>query len=194
MSTGFSGNLGYPLPNDWEIDQISTKTIGYDDGMIEIDNNICRYDSIGVSSINSHFDEFPSLLKQLDDISKKYQSNYPNNPLLDRNIVILNILRYYEYNGFEWFVTLPHDSERFMEYLSDNYPYIKNALLAYINKIPNAITAYLSGKGTDIRHVAATALGYSTSPIVPAFWTGWGGDLATAMADVTKLITKDQYK
>ena len=40
MSTGFSGNLGYPLPNDWEIDQISTKTIGYDDGMIEIDNNI----------------------------------------------------------------------------------------------------------------------------------------------------------
>ncbi|MEU6314799.1 glycoside hydrolase domain-containing protein [Streptomyces sp. NPDC047014] len=40
MSTGFSGNLGYPLPSDWAFDQISTITVGSGAGLIEIDNNI----------------------------------------------------------------------------------------------------------------------------------------------------------
>lgn len=40
MSTGFSGNLGYPLPKDWTFDQISTITIGGGDSEIQIDNNI----------------------------------------------------------------------------------------------------------------------------------------------------------
>jgi peptidoglycan hydrolase-like protein with peptidoglycan-binding domain len=40
MSSGFSGNLGYPMPSNWAFDQISTKGVGSGDGYIEIDNNI----------------------------------------------------------------------------------------------------------------------------------------------------------
>ncbi|GAA5210520.1 glycoside hydrolase domain-containing protein [Streptomyces thinghirensis] len=40
MSSGFSGNLGYPLPTNWAFDQISTITVGSGTGSIEIDNNI----------------------------------------------------------------------------------------------------------------------------------------------------------
>ncbi|MEU1815932.1 glycoside hydrolase domain-containing protein [Streptomyces roseifaciens] len=40
MSSGFSGNLGYAMPENWAFDQIVTKTIGSGDGRIEIDNNI----------------------------------------------------------------------------------------------------------------------------------------------------------
>ncbi|MFI1420212.1 glycoside hydrolase domain-containing protein [Streptomyces sp. NPDC020731] len=40
MSSGFSGNLGYPLPTNWAFDQISTVTVGSGSGSIEIDNNI----------------------------------------------------------------------------------------------------------------------------------------------------------
>ncbi|MGW2479464.1 glycoside hydrolase domain-containing protein [Streptomyces sp. NPDC001571] len=40
MSSGFSGNLGYPLPTKWAFDQIATIKIGSGDGAIEIDNNI----------------------------------------------------------------------------------------------------------------------------------------------------------
>ncbi|MFV0134406.1 glycoside hydrolase domain-containing protein [Streptomyces sp. HMX87] len=40
MSSGFSGNLGYPLPANWAFDQIVTKTLGTGAGAIEIDNNI----------------------------------------------------------------------------------------------------------------------------------------------------------
>ncbi|MEU7483979.1 glycoside hydrolase domain-containing protein [Streptomyces sp. NPDC042319] len=40
MSSGFSGNLGYPMPTNWAFDQIATVTVGSGDGAIEIDNNI----------------------------------------------------------------------------------------------------------------------------------------------------------
>lgn len=52
MSTGFSVNLGYPLPKDWAFDQISTITLGSGSGLIEIDNNISSGRYEGVSKFN----------------------------------------------------------------------------------------------------------------------------------------------
>jgi peptidoglycan hydrolase-like protein with peptidoglycan-binding domain len=52
MSSGFSGNYGYPLPADWAYDQIVTRTIGTGDGRIEIDNNIASGRDIGQNSFN----------------------------------------------------------------------------------------------------------------------------------------------
>ncbi|RPK77484.1 hypothetical protein EES45_20690 [Streptomyces sp. ADI97-07] len=40
MSSGFSGNLGYPMPTNWAFDQIVTLTVGSGAGAIEIDKNI----------------------------------------------------------------------------------------------------------------------------------------------------------
>lgn len=40
MSTGYSGNLGYPLPEDWAFDQIATVSVGSGDGYIQIDKNV----------------------------------------------------------------------------------------------------------------------------------------------------------
>lgn len=56
MSTGFSGNLGYPLPKDWTFDQIKTITIGSGSGAIEIDNNIARGNYYGENNINPSFE------------------------------------------------------------------------------------------------------------------------------------------
>ncbi|APC65579.1 hypothetical protein AAV35_004485 [Salimicrobium jeotgali] len=53
MSTGFSGNLGYPLPGNWAFNQISTITIGSGDGQIQIDNNIKSGRDNGASSVSS---------------------------------------------------------------------------------------------------------------------------------------------
>ena len=63
MSTGFSGNLGYPLPQNWAFDQISTITIGNGTGRIEIDNNIQSGRDNGVSSVTS-----PNILEISDDV------------------------------------------------------------------------------------------------------------------------------
>lgn len=40
MSTGFSGNLGFPLPKNWAFDQIKEYAIGSGDGSIAIDKDI----------------------------------------------------------------------------------------------------------------------------------------------------------
>ncbi len=52
MSTGFSGNLGYPMPQDWAFDQISTISVGSGSGAIEIDNDIAS----GRDAAQSAFD------------------------------------------------------------------------------------------------------------------------------------------
>ncbi|MER5214212.1 glycoside hydrolase domain-containing protein [Streptomyces sp. NPDC002838] len=47
MSSGFSGNLGYSMPENWAFDQIATKTVGSGAGAIEIDNNIASGRDLG---------------------------------------------------------------------------------------------------------------------------------------------------
>ncbi|MGE1033141.1 glycoside hydrolase domain-containing protein, partial [Bacillus sp. GKis3/1] len=63
MSTGFSGNLGYPLPKNWAFDQISTIKVGSGSGAIEIDNNIKSGRDNGVSVVSP-----PVQLKHKDDV------------------------------------------------------------------------------------------------------------------------------
>lgn len=52
MSSGYSGNLGYPLPTNWAFDQISTVTVGSGSGAIEIDNNIASGRDLGQTSFS----------------------------------------------------------------------------------------------------------------------------------------------
>ncbi|AWW39456.1 hypothetical protein ADL00_39240 [Streptomyces sp. AS58] len=56
MSSGFSGNLGYPLPTNWAFDQISTITVGSGSGSIEIDNNIASGRDTGQGDFNAGAD------------------------------------------------------------------------------------------------------------------------------------------
>lgn len=51
MSTGFSGNLGFALPENWAFDQISTISLGSGEGKIEIDNNIKSGRDNGVNKV-----------------------------------------------------------------------------------------------------------------------------------------------
>ncbi|MGC5048916.1 glycoside hydrolase domain-containing protein [Micrococcus porci] len=50
MSSGFSGNLGYPLPSNWAFDQIATIKVGAGVGLIEIDKNVASGTDLGQSS------------------------------------------------------------------------------------------------------------------------------------------------
>ncbi|NUP21131.1 MAG: DUF1906 domain-containing protein [Streptomyces sp.] len=52
MSSGFSGNLGFPMPGDWAFDQIATVTVGSGAGAIEIDKNIVSGRDLGQSSFD----------------------------------------------------------------------------------------------------------------------------------------------
>jgi peptidoglycan hydrolase-like protein with peptidoglycan-binding domain len=52
MSTGYSGNLGYPLPDNWAFDQIRDYTLASGTaGAVEIDNDIASGMDPGISSV-----------------------------------------------------------------------------------------------------------------------------------------------
>ncbi|WP_394617292.1 glycoside hydrolase domain-containing protein [Lentzea sp. JNUCC 0626] len=42
MSTGYSGNMGFPLPSNWAYNQVQTLPVGEGDGQIDIDKNTSR--------------------------------------------------------------------------------------------------------------------------------------------------------
>ncbi|MGO1057258.1 glycoside hydrolase domain-containing protein [Crossiella sp. CA198] len=53
MSTGFSGNLGYPMPVDWAFDQIATVRAGTGSSAVEVDKDIAS----GLDQGQNVFDE-----------------------------------------------------------------------------------------------------------------------------------------
>ncbi|MBN1174476.1 MAG: DUF1906 domain-containing protein, partial [Micromonosporaceae bacterium] len=53
MSTGYSGNLGFPLPTNWAFDQIKNYWLASGTaGQVEIDNDICSGRDLGVDSVS----------------------------------------------------------------------------------------------------------------------------------------------
>jgi len=51
MSTGYSGNMGFSIPDDWAFDQFTTVTIGTGSGIIEIDKDGFSGRDKGVSKL-----------------------------------------------------------------------------------------------------------------------------------------------
>ena len=72
MSTGFSGNLGYPLPKNWAFDQISTIKVGSGSGAIEIDNNIKSGRDNGVTK--TEIDKLPFTLQLVEMARNAYKN------------------------------------------------------------------------------------------------------------------------
>lgn len=56
MSTGFSGNLGFPMPDDWSFDQISNIYISHNGNTLEIDNDIASGRDIGFNTLAPYRD------------------------------------------------------------------------------------------------------------------------------------------
>ncbi|MCY9165411.1 glycoside hydrolase domain-containing protein [Bacillus atrophaeus] len=69
MSTGFSGNLGYPMPDNWAFDQFYEGTIGSGSGSIGIDKDGFSGRDSGVSDVNPPSDPiYDARLRTLTDI------------------------------------------------------------------------------------------------------------------------------
>ncbi|WP_340640134.1 glycoside hydrolase domain-containing protein [Bacillus atrophaeus] len=69
MSTGFSGNLGYPMPDNWAFDQFYEGTIGSGSGSIGIDKDGFSGRDSGVSDVNPPSDPiYDAKLRTLTDI------------------------------------------------------------------------------------------------------------------------------
>ncbi|AJG92629.1 peptidoglycan-binding protein [Bacillus anthracis] len=72
MSTGFSGNLGFPLPKNWAFDQISTIKVGSGSGLIEVDNNIKSGRDNGVKEVGKDSSKLSFTLQLLEMARSSY--------------------------------------------------------------------------------------------------------------------------
>ncbi|EOP16262.1 MULTISPECIES: glycoside hydrolase domain-containing protein [Bacillus] len=72
MSTGFSGNLGFPLPKNWAFDQIKEYSIGSGDGSISIDKDIKSGRDNGVSKMEKDSSKLSITMQLLEMARSTY--------------------------------------------------------------------------------------------------------------------------
>jgi peptidoglycan hydrolase-like protein with peptidoglycan-binding domain len=104
MSTGFSGNMGFPLPGNWSFNQIQTLKLGTGTGAIEIDKNVQSGRDPGVRSIRHDepvLQEFSRYVTLLWQAALDYATSEGKGP--DRAIdLCLRYLRLPDYNDAYW--------------------------------------------------------------------------------------------
>ncbi|WP_067494945.1 glycoside hydrolase domain-containing protein [Actinoplanes sp. TFC3] len=76
ITSGWTGNMGYPLPDNWLLDQIATVDVGSGDGAQNIDRCVLRpYGDVGESATNSPaatFQEFLTWIDKLTELATAY--------------------------------------------------------------------------------------------------------------------------
>ncbi|MBW4080276.1 glycoside hydrolase domain-containing protein [Paenibacillus sp. S150] len=208
MSTGYSGNMGFKMPENWTYDQFSEIPMSPD---WAIDKDAYSGKFPPVTALNIDIYQKPikpttigketivSLLEKIRDLELLYEAYYDMIQEASGGFIpidavtaalgITNFLRSEKYGGTQWAITtLRPINNLFIQYVKDNNLDLYNYFLPYINSNSNDLSDGLDGL-LDFAHLAATTEGYISTPLVPDFWTGWGADLATAMAAATTAQT-----
>ena len=77
MSSGYSGNMGFPLPDDWAFDQIDETSLHSNDGVFGIDRNVVseRYTGFKIIDESNDIDGYEAngtaLILHSDNFEKK---------------------------------------------------------------------------------------------------------------------------
>lgn len=69
MSTGYSGNLGFPLPANWAFDQILEYELGSGDGWLDLDKDIASGRDPGQNAVD-HVDLLAQTLDFIDTVER----------------------------------------------------------------------------------------------------------------------------
>jgi peptidoglycan hydrolase-like protein with peptidoglycan-binding domain len=116
MSTGFSGNMGFPLPQNWSFNQIATTTVGSGGGTIEIDKDIYKSRTDAATSLvhvsGDIADAFISWIGQLYQLAVSYGHGDPNQRVLE-------YLRHDGYDNWQFTALYGGIDEGFIAYVDD---------------------------------------------------------------------------
>ncbi len=187
MSTGFSGNLGYPLPKNWAFDQISTISFGSGSGYIEIDNNINSGRYRGESSVGEAKglnDDFFIQLGKIQLLAEQFSLS----DIWDANYLVTQYYRHKSYNDFHWPIVGGVINQEFVDYVNSAI-----GEQEFINII-DPVTRLKIG----IEHEMATlsALIYGNLPIIGQYikdYGGWAGDLIQVWISIDANKNSDKY-
>lgn len=178
MSTGFSGNLGFPMPNNWSFNQILTVNVSD----FQIDNNAVSGRDTGVSYIDSQQSTITSQneiclyqLKNIYDTAYEYTSY----DIQKANLLTTQVIRYSTYSSNNWEKTGGTTDLKFYEQVKEviNYkPFYElydpesKIAIGYVHFMATLnANIYDSGLYRDLLTIMA----------------GWGGDLVTMAESIT---------
>lgn len=194
MSTGFSGNLGFPLPQNWAFDQIKTLTIASGEaGELEIDNDIMSGRDPGIGSLTKPIDQnaaFITWCVWLEARAAEWVDGEGDGSYGAQSLVAMYLRTYYDdsYTG-TGFGTVSGDVDQdFIDYCN----------AAKGRPDPTTLRDPKTGLLTDVQHfgaslgsVFANSLHDTKSEVSLVDFGGWAGDLITAAADVWNSGTSD---
>lgn len=185
MSTGFSGNLGFSIPEKWAFDQFATITIGTDIGQIEIDKD-------GFSGLDtgiSYMMESP-LEKVINNIQTIYDKamDYTNNDKDLSNKLTLQYLRKDSYSDTFWPIVAGPIDDNFCNIIDTLYKNMNFTFYDPVNDANNVRIKY------DIAHLAATLNALIFNCIgaeenldtLSDLYAGWAGDALSFTNNISK--------
>lgn len=226
MPTGFSGNLGFPIPDNWVFDQFheisgyqgkwDLDRVAYSSKFHAVDRvvsssgytgteNIAgnqinpgtRYSELDMTSLIWHLENSISDLQAEGKVGWDTRFVNGEETRVKANIatVILNILSAHYLNGgytdaFEWTVSAQAFRSKDNNVLRSDL--IASQILAqldrYVGLSSDEVILKDSGDQLlDIAHLFVVILGYMNGIVIPREFTGWAGDLATAMKNLRYL-------
>lgn len=222
MSTGFSGNLGFPIPDSWNYDQFTEisdyKGAGFDLDRVAYSGQAAAVDHVAPSSAGDAAPDTSIDYNKLAPIDliwhleKRFEELRADSKVGEDYVAgshgagtwiavptwrcILNYLAkaYLRDGGSGSAVNWSVSAESFRS--ADASVLEKDAvgkkIIAALNRyIDNTWRQSMTdktGESVDLAHLAATTLGYTNWNVIPDAWTGWAGDLATAMENIQKTL------
>jgi peptidoglycan hydrolase-like protein with peptidoglycan-binding domain len=173
MSYGFSGNMGYPLPDNWSFNQIQTTTIGSGAGAVQIDRDVARPGAdpgaASVGNAGTPVDAFVDYIAMLYDLAQSYTGSDR-----DKSRLVLEFLRSRSYDDSMWWALIGTIDHGFVDYVAGQN----------IGIMPDLREPFY-GIDIHVEHWAASCDGALV--VAPATGTasgradvaGWGGDWMT---------------
>ena len=186
MSTGYSGNLGFTIPNNWAFDQFTTVTVGSGNGQIEIDKDGFSGRDTGFGTIS--LSDIEIVYNNLKDLYG-YVLPFADYDVSTANLMFLQYLRYLHpnqeygspYSSLDkWAIVAGEIDQNMCIFLDAILPYTASSF-EFEDPINNNVTY-------DFIHFAATLNALLFDVINPDFlpfdslidhYVGWAGDAIT---------------
>lgn len=182
MSTGFSGNLGFPLPSNWAFDQISTISVGSGSSMFYIDNNIKSGRDLGADNVsqqeNTLNKAFIENLEKVSNIATIYTGLLEGKPSAEE--LVSHYYRSITYNGLEWDVVAGEIEYDFIEWVNNEGVQRERNIVdpeTLMDLSTDHLFAAINGiivEGRELPEPDSVTIGDGA---------GWMGDLVTTMVD-----------
>ena len=216
MSTGYSGNLGFPIPKNWNYDQFH-EISGYGgswdldkvaySGKIAPCDKVVSYETPGYSLPDgpdltkyAHtIFEVIELVKELEDAYNEYKAGKYKEYVpygytyytKSVHIGVLNYLSKYYLRQIMFAAATQQLDQYFVAFMNAEHSELVKSVDAFVEKRENCEVRDNVGGLNDIAHLAYSTLAYASLSITPDYWASWGGDLASGMADIRAEILND---